>query len=44
MEGSIIAAAEGDRAAAGRAQALARLLLAEHRQPAAAVPATPTGA
>jgi AcrR family transcriptional regulator len=31
MKGSIIAAAEGDRSAARRAKAMARLLMAEHR-------------
>jgi AcrR family transcriptional regulator len=33
MKGSIVSAAEGDRHAAGRAKAVARLLIAAHRQP-----------
>jgi AcrR family transcriptional regulator len=33
MKGSIVAAREGDREAARRAQAMGRLLIAQHRQP-----------
>ncbi|HET7329084.1 MAG TPA: TetR/AcrR family transcriptional regulator [Nocardioidaceae bacterium] len=36
MKGSIVAAAEGDHQAAGRAKAMARCLLAEHRMAGAA--------
>jgi hypothetical protein len=32
MKGSIVAAGEGDRDAARRAQAMGRLLIAQHRQ------------
>jgi hypothetical protein len=34
MKGSIIAAAEGDREAAHRAQDMARTLIEQHRRPA----------